>query len=231
MKSACCLALLLILLTPAARADWPSWRGDVRGSGNASAESLPREWSPDQNVLWRVELPEPGNSTPIVIGDRVFVTQPVTKEHWRGLMCFDRRDGKLLWKQGLVYDREEPTHRTNHYCSASPATDGSIVVAAYGSAGVVAYDMDGKQLWHRDFGPISHVWGNSTSPILHGDLCIHYHGPGKGAFLAALDKKTGTTVWTWHEPDWQPKERTDGFSGQGDGVIGSCSTPSVVQAN
>ena len=226
MKPALLLLSLLPLLT---HADWTSWRGDAAGSGRTSDAALPTTWSPDKNVLWRIDLPEAGNSTPIVLGDRIFVTQPITESKWRGVMCFSRRDGKLLWKNGLTYDKPETTHRTNPYCSASPVTDGQHVFAAFGSAGLVAYDLDGKQLWHRDFGPIAHEWGTSTSPVLHGDLCIHYHGPGQGAFLTAVKKTTGETVWTWKEPDWQPGERTDGFRGQGRGIIGSFSTPILVQ--
>jgi outer membrane protein assembly factor BamB len=228
MKFASPLVFLLLASVSIALADWPAWRGGPLGSGRTDDSLLPVSWSKDSHVLWRVDLPEAGNSTPIVHGDRVFVTQPVTEKHWRGLFCFARKDGKLLWKNGLVYNQEESTHRTNPYCSASPATDGKIVVASFGSAGLVAYDFDGKQLWHRDFGPVSHIWGNSTSPVLHGDLCIHYHGPGKGAFLTAVKKTTGETVWTWNEPDWKPGERTDGFKGQGEGVIGSFSTPVLV---
>ena len=221
---------LLFASTCLAQADWPAWRGDAAGSGRTTASALPLTWGPKENVRWRVELPEPGNSTPVVAGDRIFVTQPVTAEHWRGLYCFQATDGKLLWKNGVTYDKPERTHRTNPYCSASPATDGQRVFAAYGSAGIAAYDLDGKQLWHRDLGPIDHEWGSSTSPVLVGDLCIHYHGPGKGAFLVALDKTTGKTVWQWNEPDWEPGTRTDGFQGQGKGIIGSFSTPILVKA-
>lgn len=231
LMKAVLLSLHFLAFISFSHASWPSWRGDLSGSGHTSEPNLPTSWSPDKNVVWRVDLPEAGNSTPIVHGDRIFVTQPLTETHWRGLMCFNRMDGSLLWKSGLTYDKPETTHRTNPYCSASPATDGQIVVAAYGSAGLAAYDFDGKQLWHRDFGPIAHEWGNSTSPILRGDLCIHYHGPGKGAFLTALDKATGKTIWTWNEPDWQPGERTDGFKGQGKGIIGSFSTPIITNAN
>ncbi len=229
MRLQACFALLLS--SPFVHADWPFWRGDLSGSGKTTAEALPLTWAPKQNVRWRVELPEAGNSTPIVSGSRVFVTQPLTADKWRGVFCFDLNDGSLLWKNGLVYDKEERTHRTNPYCSASPATDGKIVVAAFGSAGVAAYDFEGRQLWHRDFGPIDHEWGNSTSPVLHGDLCFHYHGPGKGAFLVALNKTSGETVWQWNEPDWEPGTRTDGFQGQGKGIIGSFSTPILVEAN
>jgi outer membrane protein assembly factor BamB len=222
------LTLLLFLTSHAAAATWTAWRGGAEGAGRTTVKNLPTSWSKEQNVRWRVDLPEAGNSTPVVFGEKIFVTQPETATHWRGLYCFDLNTGKQLWKQGLRYDQEERTHRTNPYCSASPTTDGQVVIAAYGSAGVAAYDLDGKQLWHRDLGKIDHTWGNSTSPVLHGDLCLHYHGPGKGAFLIALNKSTGETVWQWNEPDWQPGERTDGFKGQGEGVIGSFSTPILI---
>ena len=116
-------------------ANWPSWRGSLAGSGITSETGLPLEWGKEKNVRWRVELPDRGNSTPVVWGDKIFVTQPIEKENWRGVLCFDRADGKLLWKQGITYDKEERTHRDNPYCSASPATDGEVVIAAFGSAG------------------------------------------------------------------------------------------------
>jgi outer membrane protein assembly factor BamB len=144
-------------------------------------------------------------------------------------MCFDRKDGKLRWKNGVTYQKAERTHEANPYCSASPATDGKIAVAAYGSAGLAAYDMDGEQLWHRDLGPIEHPWGNSSSPLLVDDLVIHYHGPDANPVLYGLDRKTGATRWQWKEPEWQPGKRTDGFQGREDkGIIGSFSTPIVV---
>ncbi len=199
------------------------------GSGITSETKLPLEWGREENVKWRVDLPEGGNSTPIIYGDRVFVTQPITEENWRGLYCFDRNTGELLWKQGVVYDQEETTHRTNLYCSASPTTDGKMVVASYGSAGVYAYDFEGNQLWHRDLGAIHHTRGNSTTPLIVGGLVIHYHGPAKNAKLYGLDKQTGETVWEWQEPEWDASGRTDGFQGrEQEGVIGAFSTPILV---
>ena len=223
-----CLAVSWSGFSPAE--NWPSWRGDLAGSGITSETNLPLSWGREKNVRWRIDLPDRGNSTPIVWGDRVFVTQAIESEHWRGLYCFDRKTGKELWKNGLVYDTEEKTHRDNPYCSASPTTDGKIVVASYGSAGIVAYDFEGKELWKRDLGAIHHTWGNSTSPLIFGDLVIHYHGPARGAFLMALNKATGETVWKWEEPDWEPGKRTDGFQNRDDsGVIGAWSTPILVK--
>ncbi len=202
----------------------------MSGSGVVTAEtSLPLDWGAEKNVKWRVPLPERGNSTPIVHGGKVFVTQAIDSEKFRGLMCFDRANGKLLWKKGMTYSKPERTHRTNPYCSASPATDGEHVYVSFGSAGVACYDFSGEQQWHRNLGAIDHEWGNSTSPVLYKDLCIQYHGPGKGAHLVGLDKKTGKTVWKFEEPAWKPGKRTDGFRGSGDGVIGSFSTPIIVR--
>lgn len=212
-------------------APWPAWRGDVLGSGVSSETDVPLEWDEKKNVRWRIELPDRGNSTPVIWGTRVFVTQAIEGENWRGLMCFDRADGSLLWKKGVEYAEAERTHKANPYCSASAMTDGERVVASYGSAGVVCYDFEGEELWRRDFGAIDHVWGNSTSPVIHGELCFYYHGPAKGAFLVALAVETGETVWKFDEPDWKPGKRTDGFQGRDDeGIIGSFSTPILVKA-
>ncbi len=220
----------LCLSASAGAENWPSWRGDLLGSGVTSETQLPRQWGPKKNLRWRIALPERGNSTPVVDAKRVFLTQPMTAGNWRGLICLDRKTGKEIWKKGVIYKPEERTHRANPYCSASPATNGRIVVASFGSAGVAAYDLEGKQLWHRDLGTIDHVWGNSTSPVLYEDLVIHYHGPGKDAVLYGLDARTGETRWEWKEPAWKPGKRTDGFQGREDeGVIGSFSTPIVVK--
>jgi len=229
--------LFLLFSSGVSSAEWPaywySWRGDASGAGArpSGAGQLPLTWAPDQDIQWRAELPEPGNSTPISVRNRVFVTQPITADKWRGVFCFDIKDGKLLWKNGVTYDKAERSHRTNPYCSASPSTDSEVLVASFGSAGLAAYAVaDGKPIWHRDLGPIDHEWGNSSSPVLFEDLCIHYHGPGKGAFLIAVNRKTGETIWQWDEPDWEPGVRTDGFQGQGKGVIGSFSSPILAQA-
>lgn len=224
----CALVTFSLAATPA----WPSWRGDLAGTGSTKETDLPLEWSKDKNVRWRVDLPGPGNSTPVIFGERVFVTQAVDAEHFRGLFCFDRKDGKLLWKKGVTYAEAERTHNSNPYCSASPVTDGELVVASYGSAGIVAYDLEGNEKWRRGFGAIDHIWGNATSPLLFGNLCLHYHGPGKGAFLAALDKRSGETVWKFEEPEWKIDARTDGFrdTKPESWINGTWSTPILVQS-
>src|SRR5262249_21378663 len=153
------------------------------GNGLSAEKNLPLKWSEKENVRWRVELPGPGNSSPIVWSDRVFVAQHVEKENRRTLMCFDRADGKLLWQSGVVYTENEPTQENNPYCAGTPATDGERVYVCFGSAGVFAYDFAGKELWRRDLGKLNHMFGSAISPTLHGDLCIVNFGPGEKAKL------------------------------------------------
>ena len=113
-------------------------------------------------------------------------------------------EGKLLWQRDVVYKEPEITHPTNPFCSASPVTDGERVVASHGSAGLVCYDFEGKELWRYDVGKLEHLWGNASSPILHGDLCIQWCGPGARQFLLAVNKRTGEKVWETAEPGGDP---------------------------
>ena len=115
------------------------------------------------------------------------------------MIALDRASGEKLWQQELSCEVEETTHPQNPPCSSSPITDGKAVYAQLGSAGVVAYDLDGRQLWHRDLGPVLHRWGNGPSPVLYGDLLIVFHGPGGPANMMALDKTSGETVWSSKE--------------------------------
>lgn len=186
--------------------DWPQWRGP-KGSGKTAAANAVTQWGPDQNVKWRIDLPEPGNSTPIVWGDQVFLTQPFSESNERGLMCLDRQTGKERWRRGVSYTEAESTHKTNPYCSASPVTDGQRVIAWFGSAGLVCWDLEGNELWRRDLGRQEHMWGYGSSPILHDDLCILNFGPGNREFLIAVDKATGETRWTVDALD-DAKERS-----------------------
>ncbi len=211
--------------------NWPSWRGDLAGTGLVKGEKVPLKWDTKRNVLWRAPLPDRGNSTPIVWGAKVFITQATEADKRRTVMCFDKRTGELLWQSGVTYAKKETTHKTNPYCSGSPTTDGRIVVANFASAGIVAYDLGGEQLWRRDLGPQVHEWGSSTSPVLFGDVCIIYHGPGPHAALYALDKLTGRTVWKRKVEERDNLDRVDGFRGREGGMIGSFSTPIIIRAN
>src|SRR5262249_47368184 len=146
------------------------------GQGHSTEASAPLHWSSTENVRWEVPLPAAGNSTPVVWGDCVFLTQATDKTVWppeagnggpavarrRSLLCFRRDNGKLLWQKEVFYEEKEATHPTNPFCSASPATDGERVVVSFGSAGLYCYNFQGKQLWKKDLGKFEHVWGNAS---------------------------------------------------------------------
>jgi outer membrane protein assembly factor BamB len=176
-----------------------------------------------------VALPDRGNSTPIIWGDKVFVSQAIDKEHLRTLMCLDRRNGDLLWQKSVKYAEAEETHETNPYCSASPVTDGKRVIVCHASAGVFCYDLEGRELWKRDLGKQSFEWGNASSPVLQGDHCFLYFGPGKGSRLLGLGKETGKTVWQYDEPEIDVGKRTDGFQGREPGIVCTYGTPLIVR--
>jgi outer membrane protein assembly factor BamB len=220
--------------------DWPAWRGPD-GTGLCREKTLPLYWSTNQNVLWRVPLPEPGNSTPIVWGKRVFITQAIIKENRRTVMCFDRRDGKLLWQAGTTSMEKDSGGAANPPCTPSPVTDGKRVIAWFGSAGVFCFDLDGRELWRRDLGPQKHGWGYAASPVIHQNLCLLNFGPGQRSFLIALDKRTGKTVWQYDVPPMAADAKWEEFGGDLKDwkrlgsptmpeVTGSCATPVVVRA-
>lgn len=219
------LAALLAGLAPIAAAEnWPSWRG-ADGTGHSRERNLPVKWSATENVRWKTPLPGPGMSSPIVWGDRIFLTQALDKAGTqRALLCFDRKDGKQLWQHVVAFAGKESSYDGEpHYCSATPVTDGERVVASFGSAGVVCCDFQGKELWRRDLGTAEHIWGNAASPILYGDLVLLNFGPGERTFLTALNKKTGADVWKVAEPGGKA-----GGSGAAE-WIGSWSTPVLLR--
>jgi outer membrane protein assembly factor BamB len=202
----------------AARADnWPAWRGPT-GQGQSVEKNLPVRWSATENVKWKVPLPDPGNSTPIVWGDKVFLTQATADGKRRSLWCLSRKDGAKLWERTVEYPEVEEKHATNTYCAESPVTDGERVVASFGSAGVYCYDLDGKELWRRDLGQAHHIWGTGASPIIHRDLVILNFGPGVRSFLVALSKADGAEVW-----------RVGERAGTAGEFYGSWSTPVVAE--
>jgi outer membrane protein assembly factor BamB len=196
-------------------ADWPAWRGPS-GTGISQEKVLPFDWGTTQAVRWRTPLPEAGNSTPIVARGRIFLTQ--SEGTRRNLLCFDRKDGKLLWKSGVGVEVQERTHKTNPYASASPVTDGERIIVWFGSGGLAAYDLNGKELWRTDLGIHDHRFGYGGSPVIHDELCFLNFGPGAREFLVAVDKKSGKEVWRHTSP----------VPGADD-IFGTWSTPLVVE--
>jgi outer membrane protein assembly factor BamB len=188
----------LLAASLAQAGNWPAWRGPT-GQGHCDEKNLPITWSAKQSVKWKVPLEHQGNSTPVVWGDRIFLTQANKGGSERSLLCFARADGKLLWQETVPYSEKERNWDENFYCNASPAVDAERVVVSFASAGMYCYDHAGKELWKRtDLGKWQHQFGSGASPVLYGDLAILWCGPNdpKGRnFLLAVDKKTGHTVW------------------------------------
>lgn len=224
---ACLVAVFALLSTLAVADDWPAFRGPA-GNGICEQTGVPLTWSSDKNVRWKVPLAGPGNSSPIVSADRVFVACASDKGKHRGLYCFDRRDGRPLWQRVIDYDEPDPTHATNPYCGSSPAADGQRVVVWHGSAGLHCYDYDGRPLWSRDLGTFRHIWGYGSSPVFYGQSILLNCGPGERTFVTAIDRDSGKTLWQVDEPGGDEGQDKPGEKPK---WIGSWSTPVVAKVD
>lgn len=215
---------------------WPSFRGP-HASGVAEGQNLPDEWNPKTgtNVLWRTAIPGLAHSSPVVWGNTVFVTSAISSDpkanfrpglygdgdaskdrtvHRWVIYAIDKTTGKIVWER-VAYQGEplEKRHIKATYANSSPATDGRIVVAWFGSQGVYAYDMNGAFLWKVDLGRIdlgaydipTFEWGSASSPIIWNDLVILQCDTQTDSFIIALDAKSGKTVWKTNRdeiPSW-----------------------------
>ncbi len=209
-----------------AKGSWPSFRGPL-ASGIAEGQNLPDEWNgkTGENILWRTPIPGLAHSSPVVWGNRVFVTSAIstdpkasfrpglygdgdaskdrTVQRWI-IYAIDKSTGKIVWEkaahQGVPLEKR---HIKSTYANSTPATNGKIVVTWFGSQGVHAYDFNGKFLWKVDFGRVDMgaydiptvEWGPASSPIIWKDLVIVQCDTQADSFLLALDAATGKTVW------------------------------------
>src|SRR5205823_660964 len=126
-------------------------------------------------ILWRTEVPGQGNSSPIVWGDRIFVTSASEDGGTRFVHGLQRTDGKLLWTRQVTKPPEPGVRPKNGFASATPVTDGERVIAFLGSCGLVCYDFDGKLLWHFDELSFKITHGTGSSPLLYRDSVIFVH--------------------------------------------------------
>jgi outer membrane protein assembly factor BamB len=177
---------------------WPRWRGPS-GQGYAAPGKYVNTWAPDRHVKWRVPVAGAGNSSPIVWGDRVYLTTAQQNGARLSLLAFNRGDGRQLWETVVPSDAIERVHQKNGHASATPVTDGRMIYASFGRHGLVGFDMNGKIAWHRKFGVIDNYHGPAGSPVLYKDRIFLYQdhegGPSQKAFVAAFDARTGNTVW------------------------------------
>jgi outer membrane protein assembly factor BamB len=174
---------------------WPRWRGPS-GQGLVSGAGYPDAWSSTQNVRWKTPLSGDGNSSPVVWGDRVFLTSAYDNGRRVSVVAFRRSDGMKLWEAFAPAGRaNQGNHYKNGHASATPATDGQRVYASFGARGLVAFDMDGKLVWHRDLGPMEAYHGTAGSPLLYKDRLILYQDQFAGSFIAAFDTRSGKELW------------------------------------
>ena len=210
--------------------DWMRFRGP-NGSGISTSESVPLEWSDTENMKWKIDLPGPGSSSPIVYGDRVYITcytgYGVDKENpgepaelTRHLFCFDRNNGHEIWKSSIPSAADEDEYQgfiTEHgFASSTPVTDGEHIYVLYGKTGVVAFDMQGAKKWQTSVGTQSdpYKWGGGASTILVDDLLI-VNAANVGRAIVALNKSDGSEVWKYADEK----------------LVNCWATPIVVKAN
>src|SRR6266566_1735968 len=198
---------------------WPQWRGPL-ANGVAPRANPPIHWSELKNVRWKLPLPGKGHSTPIIFGDRVFLTVaapcgdaqkpvydnapgthdnvPVTHRHQFMVLAVSRQTGKILWKEILREEfPHEGGHETGSLASNSPVTDGEMLYAFLGSRGLYGLDLNGHLQWKKDLGQMHtlHAHGEGSSPVLSGDnliVCWDHEGD---SLLYCFDKRSGKERW------------------------------------
>ena len=173
---------------------WPCWRGPS-GQGHALDAGYPDRWSASQNVLWRVSVTGRGNSSPIIWGDRIFLTTAHDDGTRRSILCLRRSDGALLWEAEAPRTEPESFHRKNGAASSTPTTDGERVYAYFGNHGLIAVDFSGRTVWHRSLGEVDAYHGTASSPLLHDGKVIVAQDHQGSSFIAAFDAATGEELW------------------------------------
>jgi outer membrane protein assembly factor BamB len=198
--------------------NWPCFRGSA--AGVSEGQNLPATWSTTENIAWKVHVPGRGWSSPVVWGDKVFLTSVVSdgkveepkkglyfggerpkpsaeRHHWM-VWCFDFRSGQKLWQQEAHQGPPPSTvHVKNTYASETPVTDGERLYAYFGNVGLFCYDLGGKPLWSRTWGSFKtrYGWGTAASPALHQRRIFLVNDNEDKSFVVALDAKTGKQLW------------------------------------
>jgi outer membrane protein assembly factor BamB len=214
-----CFAVMLTSMIVTAHltaAEWPQFRGPG-GQGTTSEKNLPLRWSDTENVAWKTELPGFGASSPIALGDRLFVTcysgygldrqNPGKPEDLTLHVVCLTKEGKIVWDEHIQPRLPESERVRDHgYAGPTPATDGEHLYVFFGKSGVLKFDLDGNQLWQADVGEKTHRWGCGTSPVLYRNLVIVNASVESGS-LVAIDKDSGEEVWraggmtaSWNTP-------------------------------
>jgi outer membrane protein assembly factor BamB len=226
MKQSIALIAFLSLTFTLAADDWPNWRGP-NFNGATEAKGLPVKFSKRQNVLWTSPMPGPSAATPIILGDRVFVSSSDPKAEELLAICIERKTGKYLWKQ--VVGKGFRLDNRSNYASPSPVSDGKLVTFFYGTGDLATFDViNGRKLWSRkiqeDANGFAFQWTFSSSPLLHGgvlylqvlqrDTGVRGHGKPRGneSYLLAMEPATGKVLWKHIRPANAKAESLEAFS-------------------
>jgi outer membrane protein assembly factor BamB len=205
------LALVVFSASQIQADEWPRWRGPT-SNGVAPEGQYPIEWSAEKNIVWSVELPGPGGSTPVVTGDKVVLTAP--KEGKNAILCFDR-SGKPQWDVSAGEDAGGK-HKKGSGSNPSPVTDGELVFAYFKSGDLAAVTLEGKKVWEHNlqemFAEDTLWWDLGTSPVLtdrHVVVAVVQTGP---SYLAAFDKQTGELAWKADRDLGAPEEAAQTYA-------------------
>lgn len=211
--------LAFLASAPADAENWPQWRGPT-GNGLSSETGIATQWGPEKNVAWRLPLPGPGGATPVVWGDRIFVSTSLGSEDGAdlALMCIST-DGKKQWQVTVGSGNQNARVSEGNSASPTPVTDGKRVWVFFGTGQLACYTVDGEEVWNFNvqdrFGKFDIQFGMASTPVLdEGHLYMQLlHGALRGPYLvqkvAKLDAATGETVWAIdrpHEPGITPEE-------------------------
>ena len=197
----CCLGSCL----PLPASDWPQWRGPT-GMGSSDEKGLPTSWggAANDHVRWSSPLPasDPSQSSPIVWGDRVFVTTALNAPVEHHVVCYDAATGQRRWDTLVPPGPWLLSDLRGGYACATPATDGTLVFALFGSAVLAALDADGHIVWHRDIEPRTFDVAIASSPLVYKDMVILLcDQTTQHSFIIAFDAKTGATRWEQKRPE------------------------------
>ena len=227
MRFVPCLCLLLLLLvSPLHAENWPHWRGP-QFNGSTSETNLPTEWTRSEGIVWKAKLDGAAASTPIVWEDRVFLSGLNAEENTLQALCFDRADGKLLWKHEIAEGIRQDDRSS--FAAPSPVTDGELVYFFFSNGDLICYDFGGKQKWARniqkDYGTFAFNWTFATSPtlfdgklymqVLQRDVPIGGRGftdRENESYLLAMDPKSGETLWRHIRPCDAVAESREAFT-------------------
>jgi outer membrane protein assembly factor BamB len=189
-----------------AKHDWPWWRGPARnGIADASqSQKMPLRWSETENVLWKTKVPGRGHASPTVVGDRVFLATADETAEVQSVICYDRRDGRQIWKVDVhTGGMERKGHQKSSQASATVASDGERIFANFLHEGAIyttALGLDGRRLWQTKISDFVTHQGFGSSPAVYQSLVLVSTDNKAGGVVAALDRRDGKIIWQQSRP-------------------------------